>query len=246
MRHINLGSFKISIPEKESFPTLIKHIIDNNTPCQVVTLNSLMFNNALRDKELTEIIMKAKLVLADSVGITLAAKFVEGGARAPRMTGIGLVSELCGLSEANNWPVYFFGAGEGVARQAADNLRFIFPGLTIAGTRNGYFTKSQESSIISGIRDAGPKILFVGLSSPLQEKWIYANLGGFGVPLVMGVGGSFDVLSGRLKRAPKLFQKMGFEWLFRLIQEPRRITRMVDLPVFVWNVLKLKYFDQGS
>jgi N-acetylglucosaminyldiphosphoundecaprenol N-acetyl-beta-D-mannosaminyltransferase len=244
MAQINLGPFTLNIPEKPSIPGLIINIIADKIPAQIVTLNSLMFNAALRDDELGEAVTRARLIVADSVGIVWAARFITGK-KVQRTAGIDLMADMCSLAEEHGWPVYLFGSGEGVAKAAANTLRLRFNGLKIAGTRNGYFTKEQENSIIKAISETKPAILFVGMPSPLQEKWIRSNLQKLGAPAVMGVGGSFDVLSGKLKRAPIFMRHAGLEWLFRLFQEPKRIWRMTELPVFVLNILKLKLLNKA-
>jgi N-acetylglucosaminyldiphosphoundecaprenol N-acetyl-beta-D-mannosaminyltransferase len=132
------------------------------------------------------------------------------------------------------------GAKQEIIESAVDKLKAAFPGVNIAGYRNGYFSREEENEVIELIRNSKSNILLAGLNSPFQEKWLYNNLNRFNVQIVMGVGGSFDVISGKLRRAPHIMQNLGIEWLYRLAQEPWRINRMRDLPKFVINILKIK------
>ena len=134
--------------------------------------------------------------------------------------------------------VYFFGGAPGVAQKAAEMMEIKYPGLKIVGVHNGYFDEKEERKIIADIKRVQPSLLLVGLGSPKQEKWIYNNLRLTGAKVAIGIGGSFDVMSGNLKRAPKIFCKLGLEWFYRLITQPTRFKRMLKLPKFVVTVLK--------
>ena len=188
-------------------------------PAQIVTLNALMLNFILRDAILAKAVNSAKIVLADSAGIALLAG-IFSGQKIERVTGIDLISHFCAVSSEKGYSIFMFGAKPGVAEAAAENIRKSFPKANICGTRNGYFAKSEENRVIEEIRSARADILLVGLAVPDQEKWIAGNLEKFGAKIVIGVGGSFDVLSGRLSRAPRWMRKVGLEWLYRLAQEP--------------------------
>ncbi len=119
----------------------------------------------------------------------------------------------------------------------------MYPQLKIAGHRHGYFSSTEEKEIIREIGDLSPDILFVGLGSPRQEKWIFAHLKELNVNSALGIGGSFDVISNKLKRAPVFLRRMNLEWLYRCYQEPSRIKRIIRLPVFIFRVIKYKYCD---
>jgi N-acetylglucosaminyldiphosphoundecaprenol N-acetyl-beta-D-mannosaminyltransferase len=153
--------------------------------------------------------------------------------------GIDLMTEMCRLACDEERSIYLLGAQPGVAEKAAANLQAIFPGLKVAGTHDGYFSREhEEQNVIAEIRDRAPSFLFVGMNVPWQEKWISRHLRALDVPIVMGVGGSFDVLSGQLRRAPLWMRRFGVEWVFRTLQQPWRLQRIKDLPVFMWRVLK--------
>ena len=150
------------------------------------------------------------------------------------MTGVELVEHLCVRAAREGVPVYFLGSAEGVAADAAAILEVRFPGLIVAGLRNGFFSMEDEAAIAQEIRASGARLLFVGLGSPRQEMFLARNLAASGAGAGIGVGGSLDVLSGRVARAPRLWRRLGLEWLYRLVREPRRWRRQLALPYFVW------------
>ena len=155
--------------------------------------------------------------------------------------------KICALAETRGHSLFLLGSAPGVAESAGRVLMQRFPALKLVGAYHGYFEDSEEPSLIALIRGAKPSLLFVGMGMPAQEKWIARNLRALNVPVVMGVGGSFDVLSGKLKRAPAPIRRLGIEWLFRLSQEPWRWRRIAQLPVFAWRVIKeSKIANRGS
>ncbi len=236
VRHA-LGPACIDEVSPEQASALAALRIASREPSQIVTLNSLMFNAMIKDPDLRNAVSGAALVIPDSVGIQWAAKMLCG-IHVARITGIDFMYDLVERAKVNGWRVFLLGAKTGVAESAAQRLQSLFPGLTIVGTHHGYFT--DHDAMIAHVRAAQPDLLFAGLAMPDQELWISTNLLSMNVPVVMGVGGSFDVISGALKRAPSWMQALGLEWLFRLFQQPWRITRMIDLPLFVYNIIKLK------
>jgi N-acetylglucosaminyldiphosphoundecaprenol N-acetyl-beta-D-mannosaminyltransferase len=189
---------------------------------------------AERDAGLREAVRAADLVVPDGAGLALAAAL--RGRRLPRVPGIELMESLCGRPGRR---VFLFGAAPGVAEAAGRALTARHPGLEVSGATHGYSLTSpaEEDRVIGAIRSSRSDVLFAALSTPFQDAWIHRNLARFGVKLAMGVGGSFDVLSGRLRRAPAWMRSGGLEWLFRLRQEPRRIGRMAKLPLFLGKIL---------
>ncbi|MBO8138745.1 MAG: WecB/TagA/CpsF family glycosyltransferase [Desulfotomaculum sp.] len=155
-----------------------------------------------------------------------------------RVTGIDLMLRLCERGARENWRVFLLGAAPGVAEEAAEKLKNKYPGLVIAGTHDGYFKREENDRIVKMIRSAEPHILFVALGMPKQEQWIAEYQHKTGVPVAIGVGGSFDVISGRKKRAPGWTQRLKVEWLYRLIKESWRIKRQLVLPKFALLVLR--------
>ncbi|WP_281883087.1 WecB/TagA/CpsF family glycosyltransferase [Paenibacillus sp. YYML68] len=218
----------------------LEHVIDSGSkPHQIITANPIMVMAALNDPSYMTMMKKAELIVPDGTGVVWAASYV-GNPVAERVAGFDLLHELMRLGEVKGWRVYMVGASQEIITAAAEKLKEQYPALQLVGHRDGYFGEAQDAEVIEAIREAKPHILLVGRSAATQEPWIAKYKEQLGVPIMMGVGGSFDVLSGKLKRAPVLFQKLRAEWLYRLIQEPWRYKRMLDLPKFAVKVIREK------
>jgi len=209
----------------------IEIFVGTGKAAHVVTLGAEMANLAHVDPAYRAAINGADLVVADTIGIVLAARLLGKPLR-ERVTGIDLLTRLCERAAALGHPVFLLGGASGVAESAGAALRRRHPDLRVAGSHHGYFTDDESKSICALIRDSGARIVFVGLGFPRQEHWIRENVGRLGAVVCMGVGGSFDVISGRLPRAPAAVRKAGLEWLYRLVREPRRLRRQLALPAF--------------
>ncbi len=207
----------------------------NGTPSLVVTLGTEMVVQAQNDERFRAIVNASALSLCDTVGLLAVARR-RGANLHERVTGVELIEHLCAQGARDGVPVYFFGGAEGVAADAAAILEARFPGLKVAGTRNGFFRPEDVPAIAETIRATGAKLLFVGLGSPRQEYWLAENLQASGCAVGIGVGGSFDVISGRVQRAPMFWRRFGIEWLYRLGREPHRWRRQLALPYFVWLI----------
>jgi N-acetylglucosaminyldiphosphoundecaprenol N-acetyl-beta-D-mannosaminyltransferase len=164
------------------------------------------------------------VVCADGVGVIWGCHLL-GIPVADRVTGIDLMTRVIAVCEQRGFRPYFLGATETVIKDLVNQLQRRHPNLKIAGWRNGYFRPEDEPAIVAEIKASGADCLFVGISSPIKERFLNQYRDEFNIPLQMGVGGSFDVLSGHVKRAPRLMQRIGLEWLFRVAQEPRRLAR---------------------
>lgn len=185
-------------------------------------LNVAKLVEARGDTALMAALQEAELVHVDGAGILLGLKVLS--VQPPeRRAGIDLMMDLCRLAAAQGKSVYLLGARPEVVRKAAHKLADAVPGLSIAGVQDGYFSEEEETRIVDAIRQSGAGLLFIGISSPKKERFLQAHWARLGVPLGMGVGGSFDVISGELRRAPVWMQRNGLEWLFRLWQEPGRL-----------------------
>lgn len=215
----------------------VQAAVEQRTSLHVVTLNAEMTVQAQADAELSAILKRSQLVLPDGSGVVWAIR--RQGERASKLAGVDFLEHLAAWCASEGKRVYLFGASEGVAVEAAETLCQRHPGLQIAGVRSGFFSEEEEPGILESIREASPDMLLVALGVPRQEKWIAKHMGTLQVPVMMGVGGSFDVLAARIKRAPSLFRRLHLEWLFRLLQEPWRWRRMMaTLPWFTWQVIK--------
>lgn len=198
----------------------------------VCTPNPEIVMEAQEDKELMNILNAADLIVPDGIGIVIVSKFCKEKIK-ERVAGYDLVQKIFEKLKDTEYKVYFFGGSPGVASTAAKKMSKKYPGLSIVGTRNGYFSSKDEKDIIDDIKRSGADLLLVGLGAPKQEKWIYENMRLTGAKVSIGVGGSFDVMSGKVKRAPVFFQKCGLEWFYRLLCQPTRLKRMLKLPKFV-------------
>ncbi|GIV21828.1 MAG: UDP-N-acetyl-D-mannosaminuronic acid transferase [Armatimonadota bacterium] len=217
----------------------LQHIlcfVREGIPRQVVTADSSMVVMAQKDEELRHIINQADLVTPDSIGILWACR--RHGIRMPeRVSGVDIVLRLAQVSAQTGLRLYFLGAQPGVAEEAAQRLQEKYEGVRIVGCHHGYFPPEQEELVLQHIRETAPDVLCVALGIPKQEKWIDRYRGMLKVPVSIGVGGTFDVLSGRVRRAPLWMQRMGIEWLWRVGQNPRKISKVMLLPRFAWMVL---------
>ena len=204
-------------------------------PALLVTANALLAMDVSSDPALEEACRAAELVTADGVGLVWAARHL-GQARLTRLPGVDLALQLCLEAARHGQSVFLLGAAPGVADAAARGLRLKVPGLAVTGTHDGFFKDSEESGVLGAIAASGARLVLVALGSPRQERWIHRHRSELAPALYMGVGGSFDIWAGRLRRAPAMIQRLGLEWLFRLLQEPSRYGRMLRLPVFAWRV----------
>ncbi|MBI5701305.1 WecB/TagA/CpsF family glycosyltransferase [Candidatus Saganbacteria bacterium] len=223
----------------------LQELIASKVPSIIVTPNPEIIVSSQNDPELKAIINNADLRLPDGISMVVVSKIL-GSPLKERVSGIDFLLASCKLAENRGWSIYLLGSSETVVKKTAENLQVQFPKLKIAGYHNGFFnTKEEESSIITSIANIKPTIVFVGLGAGRQERWLAKNMKGIGSSTALGVnsgvgigvGGSFDVISGLKKRAPVIYQKLYIEWLYRLITEPQRWKRQLALPRFLWLTL---------
>lgn len=209
----------------------------------IVTPNSEIVLNATKDWELKHLIEEAGLILPDGVGLVYASRIL-GEPLKERVTGVDFLSLILSYLEKEGKSIYLLGSKpamenqEAVAVLAGRAMKEKHPKLIVAGARDGYFSREEETSIVSEINASGADFLCVALGSPRQEKFIFDHKEELiNVKAGMGVGGSLDVWAGTARRAPEFYQKHGLEWLFRFIQEPSRYKRMARLPLFIIKVI---------
>ena len=213
----------------------IDGFIEKRTPVLVATANAEMLMRATHDGALRRILQGAAMVTPDGAGTVWAAHHL-GHAMPERVAGYDMVQELMREAPAKHRRIFFFGSAPGVADKAKKKAEQLYPGIEIVGTRNGFFTAADEPAIIEEIKAAHPDILLAALGVPKQEKWLAKHLGELGVPVAIGVGGTFDVMAGVMKRAPRWMQRAKLEWLFRGMMQPKRTGRLLALPRFVLKV----------
>jgi N-acetylglucosaminyldiphosphoundecaprenol N-acetyl-beta-D-mannosaminyltransferase len=193
------------------------------------TVRVIQFTNAnkiaqvSRDPGMAQIMQRAHYVLADGMPLLPMGRML--GVKIPeRIDGIGLMTRLLGWAEENGFSVFFLGAKQEVLDACVAKIRERHPRLKVAGSRNGYFKADEAAGVAEQVRDSHADILFLGMGSPMKEKFADEQAVNMGVPVIQGVGGSFDVMAGVVKRAPRWVQKIGMEWFYRVIQEPRRMA----------------------
>jgi polysaccharide pyruvyl transferase CsaB len=211
---------------------------------QVVTLNPEMVMATRRRPALAAILSQADLVTADGVGVVWAARRL-GRPLPGRVAGSDLVEALLAAGAAAGWRCYFLGAAPGVAGEAARAAGERYPGLSVVGTRHGYFSPDEAARVVREVSAAGADLLLVALGSPAQEEFIAAWREELGAGVAIGVGGTLDVLAGRTRRAPAWLRRAGLEWLYRMVRDPRRWGRALALPAFALAVLR-RAADEGQ
>ncbi|WP_394138507.1 WecB/TagA/CpsF family glycosyltransferase [Cytobacillus oceanisediminis] len=222
---------------KDNYDTLIQKLlkdIDEKRKSFIVAINPEKIMKAQEDEELRTLLNRADYQIPDGIGVILASK-LKGGEIRERVTGIDTMLKLCEAATKHGKRVFLYGAKPGVADEAKEKLEEMFPGIQIAGTLNGY--EKDQDVIINTINESKADILFVALGSPAQENWIVANKEKLYPSVFQGVGGSYDVISGKIERAPEAFQKAGLEWFYRLMKEPWRLKRQLILPKFLVKAL---------
>lgn len=224
----------------ETYDTLKQQLfnrMDENKQSFIVAVNPEKIMKAEQEQGLRDLINSANYQIPDGVGVLLASR-LQGGSISNRITGIDLMMELVQAAAEQNKRVCLYGAKPGVAETAKKELQKQYPNLQVTGVIDGYIKDNNQ--IVDTINESQAEILFVAMGSPRQEEWIRENQSKLNVSVFQGVGGSFDVLAGNIKRAPGIFRRFGLEWLYRLIAEPWRFKRQMALPRFLVKVIKSK------
>ena len=203
---------------------------------KVYTPNSEIIMAAYKDDNFRDILNDAELLTADGIGVVYASKIL-GKPITERAAGYDILCEILERIKGTSRSVFLFGGKPGVAETAEEKLKERYPGIVIAGTRNGYFKPEEEEDIVSQINSSGAELLLVCLGAPKQELWINKYKDKLNVKVAMGVGGSLDVFAGTALRAPDFYCKHGLEWFYRLMKQPSRAGRMIALPKFGFTVL---------
>lgn len=218
--------------------TLVQSIIKYEHK-YVCTPNSEILYAAQEDGELKTALREADMLVADGIGVVWASRIL-GTPLPERIAGFDLMLNMLAKANKMRLKVFLFGAAPGVAERTKATILHNYPDVKIVGVENGYDYHEDPEAIIEKINNVEPDILFVALGAPRQEKWLYRNNDRILSKVSIGVGGSFDILAGNKKRAPEIMQKLGLEWLYRLVQEPSRYKRVMELPKFIALVLKSK------
>lgn len=234
---VELLGFNIDDYTFEEAVMRAKTLIDSQKVSQVVTINPEMFQEAEKNNDFANIIREAEMVIPDGVGVKIALKLT--GKHANRIPGIDFAKRLLEEAAKNCIPVAIIGSKDEVITKAVENLKKEISGLNIVYYHNGYFKDDEE--IYNELKSKSPKLILVALGSPKQEFFIYNAKKILNSALMIGIGGSLDVWSGTVKRAPKIFQILGLEWLYRTVSQPSRFKRIFPtLPLFLIKAINYK------
>ncbi len=237
-----------NITQSEAAEILAERLREDSGITAVYTPNSEIIQLCIEQNEYYELINSAEMTVPDGVGVIKAAKIL-GTPLKEKIPGIELGEKMIAFCAGEGIGVYLLGGKPGVAELAAEKLTEKYPGLKVCGTADGYFKKEGEESegAIERIRESGARLAFICLGVPVQERWIHDNKEKLGasVRVVMALGGSLDVYSGTVKRAPKFFCNAGLEWFYRLITQPWRLGRMMKLPKFLFGTYRERLKKKG-
>lgn len=206
-------------------------------PRAVIAVNPEKVMKARLDPRLLQCLRDAAVLIPDGIGVVVAARLLGLG-RMERVPGSELMPKLCDMAARRGQSIYLFGGNADVNDDVAARLPNLYPGLRIAGRHHGYVDEANMGPIVADINASGAELLFLALGSPRQELWMAAHLPQLKVRICQGVGGTFDVIAGRVPRAPRAFIALNLEWFYRLLSQPQRLLRQTALPQFAWLVLK--------
>jgi len=238
MEKINVRGLAFdNLTVEETLEALLTRL-HNGEQTALFTPNAEIVQACVDDPSLFPVIGSADLLIPDGIGVIKAAKIL-GNPLKEKVAGVVVGEKLVeALAAEKTFSLFLLGGKPGVAGIAAQKLTEKYPGLKIAGLHDGYFKKDgdENEAVLAEIRASSADVLYVCLGAPKQEKWIYANRAALpDVKILAGLGGSVDIYAGTAKRAPKIFIKLGLEWFYRLLKEPKRIGRMMNLPKFYFG-----------
>lgn len=239
---VNLLNFPIDTFSSEDAFKYAKTLLDGSKSSHIVTINPEIIESAKKNSHLERILKEAELVVADGIGIKIG--LLIKGQKVDRIAGIDFAKRLVEEAAKSGIPTALVGAKQDVLEKATEELSKNNSGLNIVYTHNGYFDNNTE--IINELKEKSPKLLLVAMGAPKQEEFIYEAKSVLPSTLMIGIGGSFDVWAGNVKRAPKIWQKLGLEWLYRTIKQPERFKRIFPtLPKFICSIIEEQYLKKG-
>ncbi|WP_159650847.1 WecB/TagA/CpsF family glycosyltransferase [Vibrio atypicus] len=241
MKRIDFLNTPMDVATMDETVSHIEEKVAQGNFLQHVVVNVAKIINMQKDPTLAESVKACDVINIDGMGVVFGARFL--GYNIPeRVAGVDLFHELLQMSARRNFPVFLLGATEEVVSKTNETVQTLYPDLHVAGINDGYFWDDEEA-VVDKIRNSGAKLLFVAITSPKKENFINKWQDKLGVDFVMGVGGTFDVVAGKVNRAPKWMQNAGLEWFYRILQEPRRMWKryLVTNSKFMWLLLKEKF-----
>ena len=242
MKRIEFLKAPMDIATMQETVSFIESRIEQKQFLQHVVVNVAKIVNMQKDPVLAESVKACEVINIDGMGVVFGARFL-GHDVPERVAGVDLFHELLSMSGKRQFPVFLLGATEEVVSKTVEVIKSQNPNLNIAGYHDGYFWQDEEA-VVTKIRESGAKLLFVAITSPKKENFINKWQDKLGVDFVMGVGGTFDVVAGKVKRAPQWMQKAGLEWLYRVLQEPGRMWKryLITNSKFAYLLIKDKFF----
>lgn len=244
MKRVEILGVPVDCVTMDEAVDFAESMIKEQHPCAILAVNPEKVVRAQQDRNLLTELRNAKLIIPDGIGVVFAARLL-GFNCTERVPGSELMPLLCQRAALNGYKVFLFGASPDVISRTAQVLQQRFAGLKIVGAEHGYVAEENMPAIVSKINAAQADLLFVALGSPKQEKWIARYLPKLKVKVCQGVGGTFDVIAGRVDRAPLLFRSMHLEWFYRLLSQPSRIVRQTALATFAYQVLKTRFMRRS-
>ena len=245
-KRITILGVDIDVLTNEETVKIVEQYIRTKTPLHLMGVNADKLNEAKKNPLMREIVNSCGVINADGASVVMASKYLSKSDALPeRVAGIDLMMDLVAMCSEKGYSIYLLGAKQEVVEKTAKELYGLFPNVKIAGFHNGYFKESEWTTISKDIKDKRPDIVFVGITSPTKEYLIEYLQNNGHEEVFMGVGGSFDVISKEIKRAPEWMQKMNLEWLYRLLKQPSRWKRMLALPRFGFKVIGMRLRGQG-
>lgn len=244
MEKINIFGVNVFNIDFNEAKSILENFLKSEKLNRIYTPNTEIVMAAKKDKNLRDLINQADLVTADGIGLVIGSKLRKLPLK-ERVTGYDMSLELINIANRDNLNLYLLGAGEGVAKRAAENIKRDYKNINVVGFHNGFFKGShngyenskEENDIIDEINSKKTDIIFVGLGFPKQEIFIDKNLNKINAKIIIGNGGVIDVLAGEAKRAPDIFIKLNLEWFYRLIKNPSRIKRQMAIPKFLLSIM---------
>ncbi len=233
---INILGVPVDCVDMQGALDIVDASIKSDSHLIVLAVNPEKVMVARSDPATMASLQKAGLLIPDGIGVVWAARMLAGEP-VGRVPGAELMPEICGLAASKGYKVFLYGAAPDIVDRACIALKEVYPSLEIAGTQHGFVSEEEMPAFIDRINISAADVLFVALGSPRQELWIESHAPMLNIKVYQGVGGTFNVLAGEVKRAPAIFCKAHFEWFYRLIAEPKRISRQIVIPVFVVKVI---------
>lgn len=221
-------------------------VAKSNKSCKMIVAPNVEFiMTAQKDEEFFNILKKADFATPDSIGVMIGGKLQKKPFK-QRIPGQAYFRKVLEVGEKEGWSFYLLGGKGDVPKLATENIKKMYPNVNVIGYHEGFFETDSEENVIKQINDLKPNVLFVAMGAPIQEKWIARHQSELKVDVAAGQGGTFDYEAGKIKRAPVFFQKLGIEWLWRLILQPSRIFRMVVLPIYLLKIIFTKDITKGK